>query len=224
MKLPTYGDDGQPGSKKAGVVWHTQGSGKSIFMCCYAGKLLQQPAMNNPTLIVTDHNVLDGQLFATISAARELLKQEPVQANDRDTLRQLLSERESGGITFTTVQKFALLNDESGHPTLNDRHNILVISDEAHCSQYSLKATLKKDGTYKFGYASHMRDALPNAGSPIESEDKDTHAVFGDYVSFTDIQDSVADGATVPVFYESRLAKLDIIHGMFAPGFKGQRL
>ena len=216
-KRATYGDEVQPGSKKAGVVWHTQGSGKSISMCCYAGKLLQQPEMNNPTLIVvTDRNDLDGQLFATFSAARELLKQEPVQADDRDTLRRLLSERESGGIIFTTVQKFALLNDESGHPILNDRHNIVVISDEAHRSQYGLKATLKKDGTYKFGYARHMRDALPNAsfigftGTPIESEDKDTRAVFGDYVSIYDIQDAVDDGATVPIFYESRLAKLDI--------------
>lgn len=216
-KRATYGDEVQPGSKKAGVVWHTQGSGKSISMCCYAGKLLQQPEMNNPTLIVvTDRNDLDGQLFATFSAARELLKQEPVQADDRDTLRRLLSERESGGIIFTTVQKFALLNDESGHPVLNDRHNIVVISDEAHRSQYGLKATLKKDGTYKFGYARHMRDALPNAsfigftGTPIESEDKDTRAVFGDYVSIYDIQDAVDDGATVPIFYESRLAKLDI--------------
>jgi len=216
-KRATYGDEVQPGSKKAGVVWHTQGSGKSISMCCYAGKLLQQPEMNNPTLIVvTDRNDLDGQLYATFSAAKELLKQEPVQAGDRDTLRRLLAERESGGIIFTTVQKFALLEDESGHPVLNDRHNIVVISDEAHRSQYGLKATLKKDGKYKFGYARHMRDALPNAsfigftGTPIESEDKDTRAVFGDYVSIYDIQDAVDDGATVPIYYESRLAKLDI--------------
>jgi len=216
-KRATYGDEVQPGSKKAGVVWHTQGSGKSISMCCYAGKLLQQPEMNNPTLIVvTDRNDLDGQLYATFSAAKELLKQEPVQADDRDTLRRLLAERESGGIIFTTVQKFALLEEESGHPVLNDRHNIVVISDEAHRSQYGLKATLKKDGKYKFGYARHMRDALPNAsfigftGTPIESEDKDTRAVFGDYVSIYDIQDAVDDGATVPIYYESRLAKLDI--------------
>lgn len=186
-------------------------------MCCYAGKLLQQPEMNNPTLIVvTDRNDLDGQLFATFSSAKELLKQEPVQAEDRDALRQLLAERESGGIIFTTVQKFALLDDENGHPILNDRHNIVVISDEAHRSQYGLKATLKKDGSYKFGYAKHMRDALPNAafigftGTPIASEDKDTRAVFGDYVSIYDIQDAVEDGATVPIYYESRLAKLDI--------------
>jgi type I restriction enzyme R subunit len=216
-KRATYGDRVVPGSKKAGVVWHTQGSGKSISMCCYAGKLLQQPEMNNPTLIVvTDRNDLDGQLFATFSSAKELLKQEPVQAEDRDALRQLLAERESGSIIFTTVQKFALLEDEDSHPILNDRHNIVVISDEAHRSQYGLKATLKKDGSYKFGYAKHMRDALPNAsfigftGTPIASEDKDTRAVFGDYVSIYDIQDAVEDGATVPIYYESRLAKLDI--------------
>ena len=205
------------GDKKAGVVWHTQGSGKSISMCCYAGKLLQQPAMHNPTLlIVTDRNDLDGQLFETFSNAQELLKQTPVQANNRDELRQLLAERESGGIIFTTVQKFALLEGESEHPLLNRRHNIVVMSDEAHRSQYGLKAKLGNDGTYKFGYAKHMRDALKNAafigftGTPISSEDKDTRAVFGDYVSIYDIQDAVDDGATVPIYYESRLAKLDI--------------
>lgn len=209
--------DRQYGSKKAGVIWHTQGSGKSISMCCYAGKLLQQPEMNNPTIVVvTDRNDLDGQLFATFTAARDLLKQDPVQADDRDTLRILLAERESGGIIFTTVQKFALLDDEDGHPILNARHNIVVISDEAHRSQYGLKATLKKDGSYKYGYAKHMRDALPNAsfigftGTPIAFEDKDTRAVFGDYVSVYDIKDAVDDGATVPIYYESRLAKLDI--------------
>lgn len=205
------------GDKKAGVVWHTQGSGKSISMCCYAGKLLQQPALHNPTLlIVTDRNDLDGQLFETFSNAQELLKQTPVQANNRDELRQLLAERESGGIIFTTVQKFALLEGESEHPLLNGRHNIVVMSDEAHRSQYGLKAKLSNDGTYKFGYAKHMRDALKNAafigftGTPISSEDKDTRAVFGDYVSIYDIQDAVDDGATVPIYYESRLAKLDI--------------
>ncbi|HJE76308.1 MAG TPA: type I restriction endonuclease subunit R [Acinetobacter johnsonii] len=205
------------GDKKAGVVWHTQGSGKSISMCCYAGKLLQQPAMHNPTLlIVTDRNDLDGQLFETFSNAQELLKQTPVQANNRDELRRFLAERESGGIIFTTVQKFALLEGESEHPLLNGRHNIVVMSDEAHRSQYGLKAKLGNDGTYKFGYAKHMRDALKNAafigftGTPISSEDKDTRAVFGDYVSIYDIQDAVDDGATVPIYYESRLAKLDI--------------
>nr|WP_234278032.1 type I restriction endonuclease subunit R [Halomonas desiderata] len=212
-----YGDRVVPGSKKAGVVWHTQGSGKSISMCCYAGMLLQQPEMNNPTLIVvTDRNDLDGQLFATFSAARELLRQEPMQADDRDTLRGLLAEREAGGIIFTTVQKFTLLEGESKHPVLNDRHNLVVISDEAHRSQYGLKANLKQSGRYTFGYAKHMRDALPNAcfigftGTPIDSEDKNTRAVFGDYVSIYDIQDAVEDGATVPIYYESRLAKLEI--------------
>ncbi|HHU93635.1 MAG TPA: type I restriction endonuclease subunit R [Alcaligenaceae bacterium] len=215
----TYGSEVEPGSKKAGVVWHTQGSGKSISMCCYAGMLLQQPEMNNPTIVVvTDRNDLDGQLFATFSAAKELLKQDPVQADDREKLRELLAARESGGIIFTTVQKFALLNEETDHPVLNGRHNIVVISDEAHRSQYGLKATLKHDGRYGYGYAKHMRDALPNAsfigftGTPIESEDKDTRAVFGDYVSIYDIQDAVDDGATVPIYFESRLAKLDINH------------
>lgn len=207
-----------PGSKKAGVVWHTQGSGKSISMCCYAGKLLQQAEMNNPTIVVvTDRNDLDGQLYATFCQAQDLLKQTPLQANDRDELRELLNARESGGIIFTTVQKFAPLDSEQSHPALNQRSNIVVISDEAHRSQYGLSATLdRQTGVYKYGYAKHMRDALPNAsfmgftGTPIASEDKDTRAVFGDYVSIYDIQDAVDDGATVPIYYESRLAKLDL--------------
>jgi len=136
----TYGREVEPGSKKAGVFWHTQGSGKSISMCCYAGKLLQQPAMNNPTLVVvTDRNDLDGQLFQTFSNAQDLFKQTPIQANSRSELRHLLSERESGGIIFTTVQKFSPFEKEDGHPILNDRHNIVVISDEAHRSQYGQK-------------------------------------------------------------------------------------
>lgn len=209
--------DIKPKSKKAGVVWHTQGSGKSISMCCYAGMLLQQKEMNNPTLlVVTDRNDLDGQLFTTFGNAESLLKQKPVQANGREELRRLLGERESGGIIFTTVQKFSPLDDEDAHPILNNRHNIVVISDEAHRSQYGLKAKLSADGTYKYGYAKHMRDALPNAafigftGTPISFEDKDTRAVFGDYVSIYDIQDAVEDKATVPIYYESRLAKLDL--------------
>ncbi|MGV6816914.1 MAG: type I restriction endonuclease subunit R [Thiotrichales bacterium] len=214
----TYGKEVAPGSRKAGVVWHTQGSGKSISMACYAGKLLQQPAMNNPTLVVvTDRTDLDGQLFQTFSAAKDLLKQSPQQADSREALRELLLARQSGGIIFTTVQKFSLLSDEETHPALSERSNIVVISDEAHRSQYGLKAVLdQKTGKYKFGYAKHLRDALPNAsfigftGTPIASEDKDTRAVFGDYVSIYDIQDAVDDGATVPIYYESRLAKLDI--------------
>ena len=214
----TYGREVVPGSRKAGVVWHTQGSGKSISMCFYAGKLLQQPEMSNPTLIVvTDRNDLDGQLFNTFSHARELLRQTPVQAESRDNLRELLAARQAGGIIFTTVQKFSLVNDEENHPVLSQRHNIVVISDEAHRSQYGFKARLdRKTGRYVFGYAKHLHDAMPNAsfigftGTPIALEDKDTRAVFGDYLSIYDIQDAVDDGATVPIYYESRLAKLDI--------------
>ena len=214
----TYGKEVQPGSRKAGVVWHTQGSGKSITMACYAGKLLQQPQMKNPTLVVvTDRNDLDGQLFGTFCAAEDLLRQTPVQAGSREELRQMLAAREAGGIIFTTVQKFALLEDEERHPLLSGRSNIVVISDEAHRSQYGMKGRLDtKTGKYVFGYAKHMRDALANAtfigftGTPIALEDKDTRAVFGDYVSIYDIQDAVDDGATVPIFYESRLARLDV--------------
>lgn len=214
----TYAEKVEPGSGKAGVVWHTQGSGKSISMVCYAGKLLAQPEMNNPTIVVvTDRNDLDGQLFNTFKMAADTLKQTPVQAGDRDDLREILAARQSGGIIFTTVQKFALLGEEERHPVLSTRHNIVVVSDEAHRSQYGDKAKFnQKTGKYTFGYSKHMRDALPEAsfigftGTPIDSADKDTRAVFGNYVSIYDIQDAVDDGATVPIYYESRLAKLDI--------------
>lgn len=222
----TYAERVVPGSKKAGVVWHTQGSGKSISMVCYASKLLQQPSMNNPTLVVvTDRNDLDGQLFNIFSTAHETLKQMPQQAENRDTLRELLLNRQSGGIIFTTIQKFALLDGELNHPVLSQRDNIVVVSDEAHRSQYGNTAKLKdikdKDGAvieqrYVYGYSKYLRDALPNAsfigftGTPIALDDKDTRGVFGDYVSIYDIQDAVDDGATVPIYYESRLAKLDI--------------
>ena len=213
----TYGKEVKPGSRKAGVFWHTQGSGKSISMCCYAGKLLQQPEMNNPTLVVvTDRNALDGQLYEQFCSAKDLLKQTPEQAESRDQLREMLAARQSGGIIFTTVQKFSLLDGEKEHPPLCTRTNVVVISDEAHRSQYGLKAKLNKKGEYVFGYAKHMRDALPGAsfigftGTPIELEDKDTRAVFGDYVSIYDIEDAKNDNATVPIYYESRLAKLDI--------------
>jgi type I restriction enzyme R subunit len=217
-KRAGYADKVEPGSGKAGVVWHTQGSGKSISMVCYAGKLLAQPEMNNPTLVVvTDRNDLDGQLFNTFSMAADTLKQTPVQAADRDDLRDILASRQSGGIIFTTVQKFALLGEETNHPVLSQRHNIVVISYEAHRSHYGDKAKLNtKTGKYTFGYSKHLRDALPSAsfigftGTPISAEDKDTRAVFGGYVSIYDIQDAVDDGATVPIYYESRLAKLDI--------------
>ncbi len=214
----TYGKDIIPGSGKAGVFWHTQGSGKSISMCCYAGKLLQQPAMHNPTLIVvTDRNDLDGQLYQQFCSAQDLLKQSPEQADSRESLRQKLTERQSGGIIFTTIQKFSLLTDETSHPILCNRANVVVISDEAHRSQYGLQAKLDtKTGQYTYGYAKHLRDALPQAsfigftGTPIAQADKDTRSVFGDYVSIYDIQDAVDDQATVPIYYQSRLAKLDL--------------
>ncbi|GGB67618.1 type I restriction endonuclease subunit R [Shewanella inventionis] len=214
------------GSGKAGVVWHTQGSGKSISMVCYASKLLQQASMNNPTIVVvTDRNDLDGQLFNTFGMAQETLKQIPQQADDRDSLRELLFNRQSGGIIFTTIQKFALLDDETEHPKLSERSNIVVVSDEAHRSQYGNKSKMveikDKNGVvtghkFVYGYSKYMRDALPNAsfigftGTPIAMDDKDTRGVFGEYVSIYDIQDAVDDGATVPIYYESRLAKLDI--------------
>jgi type I restriction enzyme R subunit len=213
-----YGKEVVPGSRKAGVVWHTQGSGKSISMVCYAGKLIQQPEMRNPTLvIVTDRNDLDGQLFETFCSAQELLRQTPEQADSREELREKLASRQAGGIIFTTVQKFSLTEGEAKHPVLCNRSNVVVISDEAHRSQYGLKAKLNaKTGQYVYGFAKHMRDALPTAsfigftGTPISREDRDTQAVFGGYVSIYDIQDAVDDGATVEIFYESRLAKLDI--------------
>ncbi|MCT7552319.1 type I restriction endonuclease subunit R [Aliarcobacter butzleri] len=205
------------GSRRGGVVWHTQGSGKSISMACFAGKLTKQSAMKNPTLvIVTDRNDLDGQLYATFSSAKMLLGQEPIQMDDVTTLRETLLNKPAGGIIFTTIQKFSLKKEESRFPILSDRSNIVVIADEAHRSQYGFDAMLDKDGKFKYGYAQHLRDALPNAtfigftGTPIESEDKDTRAVFGDYISVYDIEDAVRDGATVPIYYESRLAKLDL--------------
>ncbi|MDX1251749.1 MAG: type I restriction endonuclease subunit R [Gammaproteobacteria bacterium] len=214
----TYGKRVVPGSRKGGIVWHTQGSGKSISMVCFTGKLMQQPEMQNPTMVVvTDRNDLDGQLFQTFAGARSLLKETPQQAEDRDQLRELLNGRPSGGIIFTTVQKFSPEKDEYQFPRLTDRTNVVVIADEAHRSQYGFNAVLdKKTGKYKYGFAKHLRDALPNAtfvgftGTPVETDDKDTRAVFGDYVSVYDIQDAVDDGATVPIYYESCLAKLDI--------------
>ncbi len=206
------------GSKRGGVVWHTQGSGKSISMACFAGKLTKQPQMKNPTLlIVTDRNDLDGQLYATFSSAKMLLGQEPIQVDSVSELREILKDKPSGGIIFTTIQKFSLQKEESRFPVLSDRDNIVVIADEAHRSQYGFDAMLdSQTGQFKYGYAQHLRDAVPNAtfigftGTPIESADKDTRSVFGDYISIYDIEDAVKDGATVPIYYESRLAKLDL--------------
>jgi type I restriction enzyme R subunit len=197
---------GQPGDRRVGVVWHTQGSGKSLSMAFYAGRLILHPAMENPTIVViTDRNDLDDQLFGAFSRCRDLLRQDPVQAADRANLRSLLRVA-GGGVVFTTIQKF--LPDEKGdrNPVLSDRRNIVVIADEAHRSQYD----------FIDGYARHMRETLPNAsfigftGTPIERADASTRAVFGDYISVYDIQRAVEDGATVPIYYEGRLAKLEL--------------
>ena len=195
---------GKPGDRRVGVVWHTQGSGKSLTMAFYAGRIIREPAMENPTLVVlTDRNDLDDQLFGTFSRCAELLRQPPVQAESREHLRELLAVK-SGGVVFTTIHKFFPEERGDRHPTLSERHNIVVIADEAHRSQYD----------FIDGYARHMRDALPHAsfigftGTPIEQQDANTRAVFGDYISVYDIQRAVEDGATVPIYYESRLAKL----------------
>ena len=203
---------------KCGVIWHTQGSGKSISMCCYTAKLMSHEKMNNPTIVVvTDRNDLDGQLYETFCNASELLKEHPQQAENRNELRRLLN-RPSGGIIFTTIQKFSLFDGEDKFPKLTDRSNVVVISDEAHRSQYGLKAKIQeRDGRIVYGYAKYLRDALPNAGligftgTPISEKDRDTVAIFGDYVSIYDIEQAVKDHATVPIYYESRLAQLQLV-------------
>ena len=195
---------GAPGDRRIGVVWHNQGSGKSLTMAFYAGAIIREPAMNNPTIVVlTDRNDLDDQLFGTFSRCRDLLRQNPSQADSRADLRSKLSVN-VGGVVFTTIQKFFPEERGDSHPVLSERRNIVVIADEAHRSQYD----------FIDGYARHMRDALPNAsflgftGTPIELDDANTRAVFGDYISVYDITRSEADGATVPIYYESRLAQL----------------
>jgi len=190
------------GDRRIGVVWHTQGSGKSLTMAFYAGRIVLHPAMENPTIVViTDRNDLDDQLFGTFSRCKDLLRQSPVQAESRDALADLLRKSASGGIIFTTIQKF-VANEEA----LSERRNIVVIADEAHRSQYD----------FIDGYANAMHEALPNAsfigftGTPIELKDANTRAVFGDYLSIYDIQQAVTDGSTVPIYYEGRLAKLEL--------------
>lgn len=241
--------DGLPSVRgKGGVVWHTQGSGKSITMICFAARVMQEPLMENPTLVViTDRNDLDGQLFGVFSLAQDLLREQPVQASTRQELRALLGNRPSGGIVFATIQKFMPGADEDAFPLLSDRSNIVVIADEAHRTQYGFEAKLKTvkqrsagsaaatvltTGTgqpaghkvefaptvdrYQVGYAQHLRDALPHAtfvaftGTPVSGEDRDTRAVFGDYISVYDMQQAKEDGATVAIYYESRLAKLGL--------------
>ncbi len=205
------------GNKKAGIVWHTQGSGKSLTMIFYSGKLVSE--LENPTIVVlTDRNDLDGQLFGTFGRCRKILRQKPVQADSRRGLRELLSVA-SGGIVFTTIQKFLPEGDREKHPLLSERDNIVVIADEAHRSQYGFSAKIlnRKDKTLvTYGYAKYLRDALPNAsfigftGTPIEMADRSTPAVFGKYVDTYDIERAVEDGATVRIYYESRLAKLEL--------------
>ncbi len=195
---------GEPGDRRIGVVWHTQGSGKSLTMAFYAGAIIREPAMENPTIVVlTDRNDLDDQLFGTFSRCQDLLRQPPTQAESRADLRSKLSVN-AGGVVFTTIQKFFPEERGDTHPALSDRRNIVVIADEAHRSQYD----------FVDGFARHMRDALASAsfvgftGTPIELRDANTRAVFGDYISIYDVQRSVLDRATVPIYYESRLARL----------------
>ncbi|MFE8646619.1 type I restriction endonuclease subunit R [Sphingomonas sp. NCPPB 2930] len=258
------------GSRKGGVVWHTQGSGKSITMTCFAARVMQEPAMENPTIVViTDRNDLDGQLFGVFSLAQDLLREQPAQVQTRSDLRAKLAHRPSGGIVFATIQKFMPGEDEDTFPVLSERSNIVVLADEAHRTQYGFKATLKTrqrgfdpdrtlglDGhspaatkslvtsdagssalpadfeppaynlrrgvtpdaglqsTWQAGHAQHLRDALPNAtfvgftGTPVSSADHNTRAVFGEYIHVYDMQQAKEDGATVAIYYESRLAKL----------------
>lgn len=223
------------GTHKGGVVWHTQGSGKSITMTCFAARVMQEAAMENPTIVViTDRNDLDGQLFGVFSLSQDLLREQPVQALTRGDLREKLGNRPSGGIVFATIQKFMPGEDEDSFPILSQRSNIVVVADEAHRTQYGFSAALKiphpnlspegggallaaeASARYQVGYAQHLRDALPNAtfvaftGTPVSSEDRDTRAVFGDYIHVYDMQQAKEDGATVAIYYESRLAKLSL--------------
>ncbi len=214
------------GDKRGGVVWHTQGSGKSLSMVFYSGKLITAPEMQNPTiLVITDRNDLDDQLFDTFANSKQLLRQEPVQAKDREHLKELLKVA-SGGIVFATIQKFLPEDQKSVYEQLSERKNIVVIADEAHRTQYGFEASIKevKDKETKekigeriaYGFAKYMRDALPNAtyigftGTPIEGTDVNTPQVFGQYVDVYDISQAVADGATVRIYYESRLAKVNL--------------
>ncbi|MCT9633371.1 type I restriction endonuclease subunit R [Pseudomonas aeruginosa] len=213
------------GTHKGGVVWHTQGSGKSITMTCFAARVMQEAAMENPTIVViTDRNDLDGQLFGVFSLSQDLLREQPVQVVTRGDLREKLANRPSGGIVFATIQKFMPGEDEDCFPVLSTRSNIVVVADEAHRTQYGFSASLKVQDVkvaeararYQVGYAQHLRDALPNAtfvaftGTPVSSEDRDTRAVFGDYIHVYDMQQAKEDGATVAIYYESRLAKLSL--------------
>lgn len=205
------------GDKRIGVIWHTQGSGKSLLMAFYAGQLVRHRGMQNPTIVViTDRNDLDDQLFGTFAMCRALVRQTPVQADSRDDLRSALT-RASGGVVFTTIQKFSPAAGETDYPVLTDRRNVVVIADEAHRSQYGFRAKVERStGEVSYGFAKYLRDALPNAsfigftGTPIENDDVSTPAVFGHYIDVYDISRAVEDGATVPIYYESRLARIEL--------------
>jgi len=205
------------GDRKVGVIWHTQGSGKSLLMAFYAGQVIAHPAMENPTLvIITDRNDLDDQLFGTFSMCKALLRQTPGQADSREDLQKVLT-RPSGGVIFSTIQKFSPERGETEYPVLTDRRNVVVIADEAHRSQYGFRAKVEQTtGEISYGFAKYLRDALPKAsfigftGTPIEKEDVNTPAVFGEYIDVYDINRGVEDGATVPIYYESRLARIEL--------------
>jgi type I restriction enzyme R subunit len=203
------------GDQRVGVVWHTQGSGKSLSMLFYAGKVILHPAMENPTIVIlTDRNDLDDQLYGVFAGGQGLLRQEPMQAENRDHLRALLQVA-SGGVVFTTIQKFQPDEGMIEYPLLSERRNIIFIADEAHRSQYGFEARLT-NGQISYGFAKYVRDALPNAsfigftGTPVEKTDANTRQVFGDYIDVYDIQRAVNDGATVPIYYEARLARLQL--------------
>ena len=214
LKASAAGGDG-----RGGLMWHTQGSGKSTEMACLAGMLATSTELKNPTIVlVTDRKNLDTQLYDTFVAAKMLLRQDPEMADSRDDLRDKIGSRPAGGVIFTTIQKFGLEDGEDKYPVLADRRNVFVFTDEAHRSQYGFSARLdKKTQGYKLGYAQHLRDALPNAtfvaftGTPIAQADKDTRRVFGDEIDIYDMIQANEDGATVPIFYESRLVKIDLI-------------
>jgi type I restriction enzyme, R subunit len=208
---------GPEGDRKIGVIWHTQGSGKSFLMAFFAGLAVRSPELQNPTLVIlTDRNDLDDQLFGTFNLCRDLIRQKPEQAENREDLKRLL-ERSAGGVIFTTVQKFLPVGTEESFPELTDRRNVIVIADEAHRTQYGLEARLDtKSGIRRYGYAHYIRQALPNAsfigftGTPVEGDDRNTPAIFGDYIDIYDISRAVEDGATVPIYYESRLARIEL--------------
>jgi type I restriction enzyme R subunit len=204
------------GDGKGGLMWHTQGSGKSYEMACLAGKLIKSNELKNPTIVlVTDRNNLDDQLYDTFVGAKALLRQDPTMADSRDDLRKQIETRPAGGVVFTTIQKFQLIDKEAKFPALTKRRNVFVFTDEAHRSQYGFSAKVVKDG-FKVGYAQHLRDALPNAtffaftGTPVAEADRDTRQVFGDEIDIYDMVQANDDGATVPIYYESRLVNLEL--------------